>query len=139
MATPHDAEIVLKLYDLRRETVMREARKFVAFEFAPKTYEEFAAVVGASASQESAYFRQVASYWEMAAGIALRGGCDQDLYMDSNGEGIFIFTKLRAFHAEYAQKMGMPFMPNTAQLIATVERAGKAHQRIIGMLESRGQ
>lgn len=134
MATTNDADIVLKLYDLRREEVMRKARKFVAFEFTPADFGEFMEVVRGMTSDKSAYFRQVTTFWEMAAGLALRGAVDRDLYMDSNGEGIFIYTKFQSFHAEYAQTMGFPFMAHTAELIATFGRAAQAHTKMSAML-----
>ena len=117
IATHHDAEIILKLYDLRREEVLRKARHWVTVEFNPKTPEEFLAVLQAHGTQENAYFRQVISYWEMAASLVVHGAVKSDLYLDSNGEGIFIFAKLHAFREVYAAKMGFPFMRQTAQMI----------------------
>ena len=46
LATPADAEIILKLYELRTEAVMREARAWITGEFWPTTAEEFFAVAG---------------------------------------------------------------------------------------------
>lgn len=117
IATHNDADIILKLYDLRREAVLRMARHWLVFEFNPKTPEEFLAVLQGGGTQENAYFRQVISYWEMAASLVVHGAVKSDLYLDSNGEGIFIFAKLYAFREVYADKTGIPFMRQTAQLI----------------------
>ncbi len=117
IATHNDADIILKLYDLRREEVLRKARHWVVFEFNPKTPEEFLAALQGAGSQENAYFRQVISYWEMAASLVIHGAVKSDLYLDSNGEGITIFAKLYQFRETYASKTGFPFMRQTAQMI----------------------
>jgi hypothetical protein len=117
IATHNDADIILKLYDLRREEVLRKARHWVLFEFNPRTPEEFLAVMQSTGSQENAYFRQVISYWEMAASLVIHGAVKSDLYLDSNGEGIFIFAKLHAFREAYTSRTGFPFMRQTAQMI----------------------
>lgn len=133
IATHHDAEIILKLYDLRREEVLRKARHWMVFEFNPKTQEEFLAVLQGYGTQENAYFRQVISYWEMAASLVVHGAVKSDLYLDSNGEGIFIFAKLYAFRDAYAAKTGIPLMRQTAQMI---EKYPMARDRFNARLKS---
>lgn len=133
IATHHDAEIILKLYDLRREAVLRKARQWMTSEFNPKTPEEFLAVVQGYGTQENAYFRQVISYWEMAASLVVHGAVMSDLYLDSNGEGISIFAKLHAFREVYAAKMGIPFMRQTAHMI---EKYPAARDRFNARLKS---
>jgi hypothetical protein len=117
IATHNDADIILKLYDLRREEVLRKARHWMLFEFNPKTPEEFLAVMQNTGSQENAYFRQVISYWEMAASLVIHGAVKSDLYLDSNGEGVFIYAKLHPFREAYTSRTGFPFMRQTAQMI----------------------
>ncbi len=73
----HDAELILKLYDLRRESVMREARTFMA-QFAPKSVDELVALTTAFGTKEQAYLRQVAGYWEMAASLVNRGALNRE-------------------------------------------------------------
>src|SRR5215469_5757402 len=77
MATVADAGLILQLYELRQEETLRRARKFMVFEFNPKTLEELRAVSRNPGSQENAYWRQTVSYWEMAASFVLRGAIDQ--------------------------------------------------------------
>ena len=48
MATAADAELVLKLYEMRREETLRRARRFMIFDFNPKTLEELSHVYGVS-------------------------------------------------------------------------------------------
>ena len=137
MATATDAEVVLRLYELRREETMRRARTFVGIEFQPKTFAEFRAPGTAMGTPENAYWRQVLSYWDMAASLVLRGAVDPDLYADCNGEGIFLYAKFRQFHEQYQQVTGMPFMRRTAELIQTVPAAKETYERIVKTMEGR--
>ena len=57
LATPADAEIILKLYDLRRETVMRQARAWVIGEFWPETADDYFALVANSADPHNAFLQ----------------------------------------------------------------------------------
>ena len=139
IATHNDADIILKLYDLRREEVLRMARRWVVFEFNPKTPEEFLAVLQNTGSQENAYFRQVISYWEMAASLVIHGAVKSDLYLDSNGEGIFIFAKLHAFRDVYTSKTGIPFMRQTAQMIDKYPMARDRFNARLKMIQDRAK
>ena len=83
MATAQDAELILKLYELRREARMREARNWVMHEFNPKNLEELLAVQRDFGSNENQMWRQVIGYWEMAAALVLHGTLDRELFFDS--------------------------------------------------------
>ncbi|HKT24083.1 MAG TPA: hypothetical protein VJR04_05740, partial [Terriglobales bacterium] len=74
-ATHGDVDIILRLYDLRREPTMREARKFIIFDFWPSSFEDLGKLFGAG-GKEFAYFRQVTSYWDMAVSFVARGALD---------------------------------------------------------------
>ena len=95
-ATHGDVDIILRLYELRREPVMREARKFMAFEFWPSSYEDLGKLFGAG-GKEFAYFRQVTSYWDMALSFVARGALDPALFLDNCNEMIFVYAKLKPF------------------------------------------
>ena len=97
MASHHDAEIVLKLYDLRREEVMRKARDFMAGQFWPTSADEIVKLMQDFGAQNNAYFRQVTTFWDMAATLANRGAVDTDLFSDWSGEMFFIFAKLHPY------------------------------------------
>ena len=118
MATAADAELVLKLYELRQEETLRNARRFLVFEFNPKTVEELRVVSRDTKSEYNPYWRQAMSFWEMAASFVLRGALDADLFLDSSVEGILIYAKFHHFHAETEKQSGNPFMGKTAELIA---------------------
>jgi hypothetical protein len=135
MATAADAELILKLYELRREETMRKARRFMIFEFNPKTLEELRAVSRDTKSEFNPCWRQMLSFWEMSASLVLRGALDADLFLDSNLEGILIYAKFHHFHAETEKESGNPFMGQTAALIA---KYPAARARYEGFMRSFG-
>ena len=116
MATPQDAELILKLYELRTEPVLREARKFVAT-FNPTTFDEIAALQRDSASQNNAFWRQTLSYWDMAAALVNRGALDADLFADCCPESLFYYAKFAPFHAQMHETFGVPFMRQVGMLV----------------------
>lgn len=117
MATAADAELVLKLYELRREESLRQARRFMVFDFNPKTLEELRAVSRDKSSDKNVFWRQATTYWEMAASLVVSGALDADLYLDSNVEGLLLYAKFHHFHVETEKESGNPFMRQTAAMI----------------------
>ena len=93
MSSPYEsADLILKLYDLRREEVMRRAREWYIREFHPQNAED---VVSVLRGNHSAYFRMVTSYWEMAASFVNNGAIDWKMFMEANpGEPVNVFVKL---------------------------------------------
>jgi hypothetical protein len=131
MATAADAELVLKLYELRREETLRKARRFMVFDFNPKTLEELRAVSRDTKSEYNPYWRQAMSFWEMAHSLVLRGALDADLFLDSSLEGILIYAKFHHFHAETEKQSGNPFMGKTAELIAKYPAAKARYEAFL--------
>ncbi len=124
MATAADAELVLKLYELRREPRMRQARHWVVNEFKPKNLDELLAVQRDFGSDQNQMWRQVIGYWEMAAALVLAGALDRVLFLESNGENLFILAKFGEFNEEYARTSGTNgFMPKMAALVSEYEPA----------------
>jgi hypothetical protein len=116
-ATAQDAELILKLYDLRREAVMREARAFIA-QFSPKSLDDLLALASAFGTKEQAYLRQVMGYWEMAATLVNRGALNRELALDNYGEMFFIYAKVEPYLEDFRKAQGMPQMlQNVQQLI----------------------
>ena len=105
MATPEDVQVILKLYDLRREPKMREARHFISADFWPETAEDVMRIVRAYPSPENTWLRQVTSYWEMAAAFVVRGGVHPGLFYDCTGEMWCVFAKFKPFLPELRQKL----------------------------------
>ena len=131
MATAADAELILRLYELRREETLRKARRFMVFDFQPKTLEELRAVSRDMKSEFNPYWRQTLSYWEMAASLVLRGAIDADLFLDSALEGILIYAKFHHFHAQTEKESGNLFMAKTAELIAKYPVATARHEMFV--------
>ena len=133
MATAADAEIVMRLYDLRREETLRKARHFMGFAFNPKNLDELRAVSRDMTAADNVLWRQALSFWEMAASLVLRGAVDADLFLDSNGEGILIYAKFHHFHAETEKESGNIFMKNTAELIQKYPAAKALYDMFLPM------
>lgn len=131
MATTADAEVVMRLYDLRREEALRKARQFMVFEFNPKTLEELRAVSRDARAKENVYWRQALSYWEMAASFVMRGAVDADLFLDCNGEGILLYAKFHHFHAKTEKESGNRFMRQTAEMIEKYPAAQRMYEAML--------
>jgi len=121
--TPADAEVVLKLYELRREPVMRASRETLLRWF-PGSCDEVAALADFG-HEDNAAFRQVTSYFEMAFGLARRGAVHPELLMDWCGEGVFLYAKLEPFLAEFRERVSPTAFANTEWAVENTE-AGRA-------------
>jgi hypothetical protein len=131
LASTADAELLLKLYDLRREQTMRAARLWVTVDFQPASAEDAIAVLKNFGSQQNQYLRQVTTYWEMAASFVLRGAIDGDLFVECNAENVLILAKFQPF-LEQIRADFPEFLVRTEQVInkyatsrAMLERAIK--------------
>src|SRR5262249_16941073 len=119
-ATPSDADIILKLYDLRREPELRKARAWWVGEFFPDTAEDVFAVMSAGGTPQNNWFRQVLGYWGIAASLALNGAVNQKLFLDPSfcGEMFVVYVKLKPFLKQTRERMGSPrFLKNVEDLI----------------------
>jgi hypothetical protein len=105
--TAEDAQIIMQLYDLRRESEMRKARSWYAGWW-PASADDVLQVVNSFGAQENAWFRQVNGYWDMAASFVLRGALNEQLFFDNGGEMWFIFAKLQPFLKEVREKANIP-------------------------------
>jgi len=104
VSSPVDsANLLLKLYELRREPTMRDARDWFARDFNPSSIDE---VMGTLAGPNSGRFRMVSSYWDMAASFVNNGAIDEQMFNDANGEQLVVFAKLEPFVAEYRTRLG---------------------------------
>ncbi len=107
MSKAESAELILKLYDLRREATMREARSWIISFFPESTAEIMQAMIS---PETSAYYRMVVSYWDMAASFVNHGAIDEEMFNDSAGEHIVVFSKVEPFLAELREITGNPNM-----------------------------
>jgi len=130
MATPQDADLIIKLYDLRRDETMRKARNYFAFEFFPQTVDDVKEVLFnvQEYPEQNAYFRQVISYWEMAAAMVNHGSIDQALFSDTNGELFGVWAKIVDFIEDLRASLGPQFLVNLEKLIASAPDGAKRVQ-----------
>jgi len=122
--TAEDAQIIMRLYDLRRETEMRKARHWYAGWW-PARADDILQVLNDFGTQENAWFRQVNGYWDMAASFVLRGVLNEELFFDSCAEMWFIFAKLQPFLKEVRQKANIPKGFTRVETIATRTKDGR--------------
>ena len=107
-ATHADVDIILRLYQIRSEPTMREARKFIIFDFWPSSFEELGRLF-AGGGKEFAYFRQVTSYWDMAISFVARGALDPLLFLDNCNEMIFAYAKYKQFLPQLRENVNPQF------------------------------
>lgn len=120
-----DALAIIKLYEVRSEARMREARSWFFSEFAPKSGKDILALL-LSGEKQSAYYRMVASHWEVAASLVNNGGIDEQLFLDANTEHIVVFAKLQPFVAEIREALGEPdYLMHLEQLVMRVPNVEK--------------
>ena len=99
------ADLILKLYDLRREAKMREARNWI-FSFNPTNADDIMKTM--TDPEVGGYLRMVTSYWDMAAALVNHGAIDADMFNDTAGEHIMVFAKFEPFLAELREKFESP-------------------------------
>lgn len=138
LATPADAEIILKLYELRTEPVMREARAWITGQFWPNTVEDVMDVLQNPTHPHNPHFRQVLSYWEMAAALVLHGAVSAELFVDTNAEGFFILAKF-AHILDGIREKNPTFMMKTSELINRFSTASQRYEGVLKVMEARRQ
>jgi hypothetical protein len=124
-----DANLILKLYELRREEVMRKARDWYIW-FNPTSMQD---ILDTFMSDKSAYYRMVTSYWEMAATLVNHGAIDEELFNESNGEQMVVFAKIEPFLAELRTRFDSPNM--LANLEKLVMRKPNAKEMLVALRE----
>ena len=111
------AELILKLYELRRETVMREARSYVGGDFLPASATELIEIVSAG-DRRSSFVLQVYGYWEMVAAFVTSGALDAELLYNTCPEMYFQYAKFQPYLTQFREEMNLPeFLINVEQLI----------------------
>jgi len=128
----HDADLALRLYEMRREAVMRESRNAINGKFWPKSYEDVLAVTKPEHPLNAA-FRQTATYWEMVYGIVKHGIVNPDYLLESNGEGMFLFAKIAPYLEAYRKEISPTAFGNAEW----VTRETAAGQRMFGLISAR--
>jgi hypothetical protein len=137
-ATPQDAELILKLYDLRREATMRKGRDFMLIQFWPQNYDEFKAVATNLGSEQNALFRMAWTYWDMACAMVLSGAINEDLFYKCCGEAYFLYAKFKQFIEPLRKEVNNPdFMANIEEMATKSPEARQRVKRIEERIRTR--
>jgi hypothetical protein len=125
--TASDAQLILQLYDLRREAEMRKARNWWFTTFWPRSADDFMKIAFTPGSQENNWLRQVTGYWSMAASFVLHGALNADLFLQPavSGEMFILFAKVHPFLKELREKAGDPEMLGTIEKVIMGSKYGR--------------
>jgi len=125
--TAADAQLILQLYELRREAEMRKARNWWTAEFFPQSADDFLKVSWAMGTQENNWLRQVSGYWGLAASFVLQGVLNEDLFLQPgfSGEMFLIYAKLQPFIKELREKAGDPHIFLNVEKVITHTKWGR--------------
>jgi hypothetical protein len=117
MPTPYEnAQLNLRLFDLRREPVLREARAWFLADFNPASLGELVAL---ASGERNPSFRMVLGYWDMAASLVTTGAVDAEAFLAAHGEVVLAFAKVEPFLAELREAAGEPDFCRHVEAVVT--------------------
>ena len=129
------AELIMKLYDLRRESVMREARSWF-FTFNPESIED---IQRAGMGEHSAYYRMVTSYWDMACSFVNHGAIDAEMFYDANGEHVVVYAKLQPFLEQLRATLSPNYMQHLEKAVMAMPNIEERMTRMREMMRRMAQ
>ena len=138
-ATYQDADLLLKLYDMRREVKLRAARSWFFKEFSAGSFAE-ANEKYPPGSEQNAYFRMVGTYWDMAASFIVRGILHEELFFESSNEMLMVWEKMKTFVVDLRRIRSNPTLYRNLEKGATKyidwlnQQAPGAHAAIQAMI-----
>ena len=124
------ADLILKLYELRREKKLRKARQW----FASQNFQSVDDVVAVARGKDNAYFRMVISYWDMVSALVLHGGIDAAMFHDAGNEHVYVWAKLEPFIAEFRARVNQPTYAGKLERLITEMPDGKDR---VGSMQAR--
>jgi hypothetical protein len=131
------ADLIVKLYELRREAVMRSARSYVGGAFAPTSTDEFVAIM--SGGEHTSFVLQVYGYWDMVAAMVTSGALDEELVFNTCMEMYFQYAKIRPYLEEFRKRIHLPEMFIQVQKLVEGSEKGRARldsmERYLQMLK----
>jgi hypothetical protein len=120
MSTPYEsAQLILKIFEMRREPVLREARAWFVREFHPSSGAEILAL----SPDQNRMFRMVTGYWDMACSLVNHGAIDRQMFLDANGELFGTFSKIQPYLGEIRQVIQPEWLKHTEQVVMSVPGA----------------
>ncbi|MGI9036414.1 MAG: DUF4760 domain-containing protein [Pyrinomonadaceae bacterium] len=141
MSKTESANLILKLYELRREEKMRASRNWMISFFPESTTDIMQAL---SNPETSDYLRMVLSYWDMAASFVNHGAIDEEMFIDANGEFFGAFSKIEPFLTEFRETSGIQnYLKNLETLVLrqpdAKERLAKSRESIKRWMQARAE
>jgi hypothetical protein len=138
----HDAELLIQVYDLRREAVLRASRQAIQRDFWPKSWADVEAVTKPEHPLNAPY-RQTGTYWEMVYSIVRYGIVHPAFWLENNGEGLFLFAKVEPYLRQIRES-GNPASFKNAEWVALECAEGRPvyeriKARVAKMAAARGQ
>jgi hypothetical protein len=118
------AELILHLYELRRETVMREARSYIGGAFMPASASEFVEIVSAG-GKHTAFVLQVYGYWDMVAAFVEHGALDATLVYNTCQEMYFQYAKIQPYLLAFRKQMNLPEWLISVERLIEGSKAGR--------------
>lgn len=125
--TVADAQLIVQLYDLRREAEMRKARNWWAIEFFPQSADDFLKVAWAMGTPENNWLRQVAGYWGMVASFVINGALNEQLFLSPgfSGELFLIYAKIHPLVKDLREKLNDPNFFKDIENVVTRTKWGR--------------
>jgi hypothetical protein len=139
---PHNAQLLLQIYDLRREEQLRKARAWILSSFAADSMKEFQDLYPPG-TDGNAFYRQVTTYWDMVGAIVNRGMLDEDLYFETTSEAMITWLRVREVALEMREARKNPLYLRNLETLAEKQekwlgtRAPGAIEVFIKMIEGR--
>lgn len=113
----HDAELLLRLYDLRREEKLRRAREWFFREFRPESVDDYLQRYPAG-TEENSFFRMVIGYWDMAASIVNHGLINHELFFENTTEFWVVWSRAQKIAAGLRQRRKNPHIWGSLETLA---------------------
>ena len=124
MSSPFEsAQLNLKLFELRRDPVLREARAWFIRDLNPETLDELAKLTG---GERSTSFSMVIGYWEMAASMVVTGAIDLESFSAAHGEIFAAYSKIHPFLSEIRAAIGEHIFCKNLELLVKAMPDGEA-------------
>jgi hypothetical protein len=129
MPTPFEsAQLNLKLFELRRDPVLREARQWWLASFTPQTFEELITIAG---GERNASFRMVAGYWDMASSLVSFGAIDAEMFRAANPEIFATVAKAYPFLAQLREVSKSPDFMRHAESVVVAMPDGVERMKLL--------
>ena len=136
--THADAELILKLYDARREAELRKARRWWTTDFWPQSADDIVRVARGADPQENAWYRQTLGYWGIVASFVKHGVLHPDLFYEQSfcGEMFFIYAKVAPFLKEVREKMQNPLLLANLEALVNTKQGQERFEAVSRNVEN---